>query len=344
MFDSDALPPGDRVDAWHEVVARSLIANRMHIERPDDFHASMRAAQLGAAYMSVATYPSLRSLRTERMIKRSDPELYMLASPLRGRYVFAQARRQALIEPGDFVVFPTFRPYEGIVRAGDGAAGTLVCTFPRGLLPMAEKTDGLWGRRLPGEEGIGGLLRNFLTQLAGDAQTQLPGDGPRLGVVLLDLISAMLAHHVEAEERVPPESRQRVLYAQILAFIQRNLADPDLTPTAIAAAHHVSLRSLHRLFHDHGHSVTAHIRQERLERARRDLTNHALGDRPIHAIAARWGFTHHAAFTRAFHTTYGTSPRDYRLQAHGRATPGRSRAQYPWLAASDTAGRDSGRA
>lgn len=313
VFDSDALPAGDRLDAWHEVVAQSLIANQMSVDEPETFRAAMRAGELGPAQVAVASYSALRCSRTARLIERSDPEMYMVAVPRRGRQVFDQARRQTLAAPGSLMCFPTFLPYESIVLAGDDTAETLVCQFPRTLLPLPEKHSGrILGRPLPAADGIGALLTNFLTQVASEAGTYLPGDGPRLGVMLLDLVTAVLAHHIEAEHRVPPESRQQTLYVQVRAFIQRNLGDPELTPAAIAAAHHISLRTLHRLFHDHGHSVTAHIRRQRLEHVRRDLMNPALADRPIHALAARWGFPHHGAFTRAFHTAYGTPPREYR--------------------------------
>ncbi|GAA2788117.1 hypothetical protein GCM10010470_23340 [Saccharopolyspora taberi] len=60
------------------------------------------------------------------------------------------------------------------------------------------------------------------------------------------------------------------------------------------------------------------IRQRRLERCRRDLTNPHLRQRPVHAIAARWGFTDPAHFSRIFRAAYGLSPSDYRHNAFSR--------------------------
>ncbi|MEV6993119.1 helix-turn-helix domain-containing protein [Streptomyces sp. NPDC093228] len=81
-----------------------------------------------------------------------------------------------------------------------------------------------------------------------------------------------------------------------------------MSPGAIAAAHNISLRSLHRLFQEQNLTVAGWIRARRLERCRRD-------DRPARAIAARWGFADPAHFNRAFRAAYGMPPGDYRHRA-----------------------------
>jgi AraC-like DNA-binding protein len=85
-------------------------------------------------------------------------------------------------------------------------------------------------------------------------------------------------------------------------------------PDAIAAAHHISLRYLHKLFQQDGHTIAGWIRERRLEQCRRDLANPQLAARPIHPIAARWGFTSPAHFSQAFRSAHGLSPRQYRQQ------------------------------
>jgi AraC-like DNA-binding protein len=77
----------------------------------------------------------------------------------------------------------------------------------------------------------------------------------------------------------------------------------------------MSLRSLHQLFHNQGLTVAGYIRQRRLERCRRDLTDPALAARPVAAIAATWGFTSAADFSRAFRTAHGMPPAEYRRSA-----------------------------
>jgi len=100
-----------------------------------------------------------------------------------------------------------------------------------------------------------------------------------------------------------------LLLDRIRVFIMQRLSDRGLTPRAIAAAHHISVRTLYRHFRvDGGASVAAWVRDRRLERCRRDLLDPRQRTRSVRAIALRWGFRNHAHFSRAFRAAYGTSP------------------------------------
>jgi AraC-like DNA-binding protein len=118
-----------------------------------------------------------------------------------------------------------------------------------------------------------------------EAASCRPENAVRLGAVTVDLITAFLAHHAAAEDAVSPESRQQALMVGIRSFVERNLGDAQLSPAAVAAAHHISVRYPHRLFQQQGATVSSWIRHRRLERCRRDLAEPALSLRPIHAVA-----------------------------------------------------------
>jgi AraC-like DNA-binding protein len=106
------------------------------------------------------------------------------------------------------------------------------------------------------------------------------------------------------------------LLARIQGYIQQRLGDRGLSPRTIAAAHHISVRTLHRMFQgDGGGTVAAWVRARRLERCRHDLLDPRLRSWSVRAIAARWGFGDNAHFSRAFRAAYGTSPQTCR-EAH----------------------------
>jgi AraC-like DNA-binding protein len=59
-------------------------------------------------------------------------------------------------------------------------------------------------------------------------------------------------------------------------------------------------------------TVSGWIRQRRLEGCRRDLLDPTFGDRSVSAIAARWGLTDAAHFSRLSVAAYGLPPAEYR--------------------------------
>ena len=316
VFDSECLPSADRLDAWREVTSRSMSPTVLDAEGSGGFRATLRAMDLGAANVTTMTYSSMRCRRTPQLIRRSDPELYSVGLILGGRQSVSQAGRRAAPEPHDLVLYSTFKPFDSRVDAGDRTASTVLAQVPRALIPLAgDRADQLLATSMSGQQGIGALLAQFLARLATDATSYKPTDAPRLGVILLDLLTALMAHHLDTDTAAPLESRQRILYLRIRAFIHQHLGDPHLTPETVAGAHHMSTRQLHRLFQDHQVTVAAYIRRQRLEHTRRDLADPALVSRPIHAIATRWGFSHPEAFSRAFQAAYGLSPRDHRRHA-----------------------------
>lgn len=215
-----------------------------------------------------------------------------------------------LLRPeGEAVIVPAGRTTA--LRAGD-----FCVRLPEALLPLPRgRVDALLGRRFPSRDGVGAVLARFLTQLTRTSDALQPSDGPRLGTVLCDLIAALFTLAPDAGPSLPPDHQRRALVARIASFVQRHLADPGLTPTALAAAHGISLSYLHRLFRDGNETVAAHIRRQRLERARFDLADPAQYGTPVHTIAARWGFARATDFARAFRAAYGIPPTDYRRHA-----------------------------
>lgn len=134
---------------------------------------------------------------------------------------------------------------------------------------------------------------------------------------IIDGMKAVIGDLENIERAVTESDRNggAELLPRIRSFILGHLGDPRLDPASVAAAHHISVRSLHRLFQSQGLTVVGFIRHQRLEGVRRDLTDPGLRGKPIHAVAARWGFPRAAEFTRAFRASYGVTPSDYRESA-----------------------------
>ncbi|GAA4991099.1 helix-turn-helix domain-containing protein [Actinopolymorpha pittospori] len=292
-----------------------LMPARVNTDDAVGFHASLGATDLGAQGISTVAFSSLRPQRTPKPIQGSDPEPNTAGLAQGEQQSIAQAAHEAIVGRGDLVVCSSSWPFEARVAA-DGRAASVVAHVPRVLIPLPQdRIERLLAVPLRGREGIGDVLTRFLAHLAIDAGARRPEESPHLGAVLVDLLTALLARHLEAGEAVPVDTRQRALFLQVQRFIQRHLGDPDLTPTVVATANHISIRYLHQIFRQHGCTVSASIRQLRLHRCHADLASPALRLTPISELAARWGFIRPAVFTRAFRAAYGLSPREYRRRA-----------------------------
>ncbi|WP_244176731.1 helix-turn-helix domain-containing protein [Streptomyces albus] len=316
VFDSTVLPAGERLEAWTEVTAQALMRTRIKVTEPSSFEARLWATVLGAARLTVTSYGPLVARRTPALIRQLDPEWYQVAVVRSGRQGIEQARNRSRLEAGSLVVYDSSRPFEAVVD-GIGPTETLLLQFPKRLVPLpSSKIDRLLAVPLPGTQGIGRVFTRFVNTLAEEPSAPYPAlDRVRLGQTALDLAAAVLAHHLDEEAAAPSRSPGHVLFLRFTSFIEEHLRDPDLGPAAVAAAHQVSLRYLHRIFQEHGTSVSAHVKQRRLDRCRRDLADPALRHLTVHAIATRWGFTRASDFSRSFRAAVGMPPGRYRAAA-----------------------------
>ncbi|GIE81602.1 hypothetical protein Aph02nite_75520 [Actinoplanes philippinensis] len=93
-----------------------------------------------------------------------------------------------------------------------------------------------------------------------------------------------------------------------ITFIDDN-ANRDISAADIAAAAHVTIRTIQVAFRRHLDTTpTAYLRQVRLHHAHRDLQAADPTTTTVFAIASRWGFANHSRFTAAYHDAYGTTP------------------------------------
>ncbi|MEV5809800.1 helix-turn-helix domain-containing protein [Streptomyces parvulus] len=324
VFSTAALAANERLGFWRDVSSKLWVPYEVRCERAveNDFQARVGMLHFGPIQVSLMTSMQHTVHRTPKLIRQSDPEFFKLGCIERGGGRMMQNDRDAEFGVGDLILFDTSRPYEAGFQKCFPVSRLLLLRFPRSLLPLPSRDlRNLSATRIAGARGVGALTSQFMLQLARRLDELSPHDADRLATLTLDVLTAALAEAVDGESRVPPHTRQRALMARLHAFIEENLGDARLTPEVIAAAHHISLRYLHKLFQQEGHTVAGRIRERRLEQCRRELADPLLTARPVNVIAARWGFTSAAHFSQVFRSAYGVPPRQYREQC-GRVRTG----------------------
>ncbi|MFF0437186.1 helix-turn-helix domain-containing protein [Streptomyces sp. NPDC004327] len=314
VVSSGGLPPRERFEWFSDLLSREVIPTALSTPRPADFEAEAAVLELGDVRVARFAFSSLRSRRTPALIRQGDPEQYQLGLIRAGTATFSQHRNDCGVAAGDLVFWDTSRPSDAEIPAHARSMELLMLQLPRHALPLGENhADRLLARRIPADRGTTAVLAGFLRSLeAHAAQCASRRELERLGSIAVDLLAAGLAQHLDVEERLPAEVRRQALLRRVHAFVDDHLGDPDLTPATIAAGHNISVRTLHQLFRGTGETVHARIRRRRLERCRADLGRADLHGRPIAAIAARWGFSGPAVFSRSFREAYGMSPTEFR--------------------------------
>jgi AraC-like DNA-binding protein len=290
-------PLDARIDARHDPKARILTGRVGPVD-----------------VTTVLNGPPHRAFRTRRLIRASDAEQFKIHVMVRGRAVWAQGHREAALSPGDFTLVDLSRTCQGADL--DDVHEAVAVMFPRGTVPLRDdELARLTAVPISGREGLGASISALARHLGGHLDGYGGTDGARLATALMDVVVVALAERLDRVAAIAPDTHRRALLARVQAFIDRRLGDPALSPSAIAAAHHVSLRYLHKLFESQDATVAAWVRRRRLERCRRDLLDPELGDWPLSAIAARWGLMDAAHFSRMFRAEYGQPPSQYRLTA-----------------------------
>lgn len=246
--------------------------------------------------------------RTPGQAHGGDAPYFKLSYQLRGGAHFAQDGRDADLRPGDLAIYDTSRPYR--LATGDEAS-FLFLMIPQDRIDLPPRSvRKLTATRIEGGAGMAGVLAPQLRYLADHIDELGRPPGRRLVRNTLDLLTTLLFSELGGERST--ERDGDALMPRILAFIDENLAGPLITPARITAEHHVSVSRLHGLFRERGITVSGWVREQRLERVRRDLADPIMADRPISAVAARWGLTDASHFSRLFKARFGVSPREFR--------------------------------
>jgi AraC-like DNA-binding protein len=127
-----------------------------------------------------------------------------------------------------------------------------------------------------------------------------------LGGHLLDLMNVVLTDQSDSTKW---RSAAATLF-RAKNYIARHLGNDELDAFAIAAATHVSVKHLQRLFNRDGVPMMRYVWQARLERAERLLRASTVRPVSVQEIAYRCGFRSPAHFSRAFKERFGVSPRN----------------------------------
>jgi len=241
--------------------------------------------------------------RTERHARLDGLEDYSALIPLVGSSALDHNDTQLELAVGDVVMLdPTRR---GTVFREAGMARHLLLHLPRRQLVSHlgfEPAGGLLGRRTIASR----LLFQLISEAVEDQEQSSDTAEPHLRLAIYDLLAAAFS----TPEQRPVSSHTEKLFASICDMIRERFADPNLSPSNVAADAGISPRYLQKLFITRGMTCGRFIQSQRLDHASRLIARRVAlqSDQTLSDIAYASGFLDYAHFSRKFRARFGHPP------------------------------------
>ncbi|MEU5085537.1 helix-turn-helix domain-containing protein [Streptomyces sp. NPDC021356] len=326
---TDAVPDRDRLDRWRAALGAALVPMAVTPRGGGPLSGRITGGRLGHLRVCSLAADAQRMSGTAAHHPARDEGPVAVLVLTAGTATLLQDGRHAVAGAGDLLVYDTARPYT--LDFPERFACHLLHLPRRGLEVSERELRGVMVATVAATDGIGAVLGPFLARLLGSAHSYGPAVGARLAVTVMDLFATLVA------ERSPSGGAgtgRGELVLRIRDHIDRHLEDPGLAPETVAAAHHISVRYLHRLFEDEGITVARLIQRRRLQECARELARGGRAAPAVAAVAHRWGFVNPAHFSRVFRGMYGHTPSEWRrLGAPGTPAQGSRDDRSPSRAA-----------
>lgn len=302
-----------RFSQYCATVSSAVVALDIRTHEPELFGGRVVAGSIGDIHVLDVMAKSHAVRRTPDLVANAPARYFKFSLLQRGTGTITQDGRQARLRPGDMAIYETDRPYSLVF---DEDVRMSIVMFPRELLHLPPELLGrMTAMRLDSSGGVGAMISPFLGSLTGQI-TDVGGHvARRLFRTAFDMVETLLESELG---RMSIDVAPNGLMMRILDYIDEHLEQPDLDPSAIAAAHFISVRHLHALFRDQGTTVSRVIRIRRLDRCYEALLDPHVSDRSVSTIAHQHGFVELAHFSRIFRSHFGVSPSSLRrdVMAH----------------------------
>ncbi|MGY1805475.1 helix-turn-helix domain-containing protein [Blastococcus sp. SYSU D00922] len=319
LLDTDGLDPAARRPARVAERLEAVLVSRIRFADPrQPARARLDAWELGGvSVVRLELSGELTLSRSRRQIGSDAAPVVSFAVQEQGVALHEHLGRRRVVPRGSLAATEVTSPFR-YHCSGPGVCRAVQLPVDRLGLPVD-----VVRRALPRvhRSPLYGLVRVHLAQLSRDAEL-LSSDAtaPSVAAATFDLTRALLAS-AGAAGRSVDDVVEETLLTQVRSYVRQHLTEPGLGVEQIAAAHAISVRQLYRLCAAADFSLEQWTIRQRLEGARRDLSDRAHRDRPIAVVARRWGFTDPSYFSRRFRQAFGTTPRDWRRSASITSAP-----------------------
>jgi AraC family transcriptional regulator, positive regulator of tynA and feaB len=245
---------------------------------------------------------TVRVDRTELDIRHDEMEYYFVVAQLTGGSTMIQNDRVVNAAAGELVLLDSTRP---VTLVGVQQAQWLGLQLPRQNLVSHLGFEPQGGTRGRGQGQAARILSQLALDPVSDAEPAVASADDYMRLVVYDLLGALFAPPAPLCSRHTDK-----LFARVCGIIKDRFADPDISPSEVAAEMGISLRYLQKLFTVRGSTCGRYISSLRLDHAAHLIERRALTKtgQPLSDIAYACGFRDYTHFARGFRERFGSTP------------------------------------
>ena len=305
-YSTGSLSGSESIAAWRQAMAEVYYRLDIQARHDDRVVGELIDVQFGSMGLSNFKADAQRVIRRKESAKIDGSEDFVFLFPIRKGLEFEQRGRTGMAMPGAVFLLNSAENY--IVDVPDGSENITIKIDRSLLVDRVKGIDGLCASMNIANAQLVPVVATLGRQLL----NLPPGEhADRLQQSVIELICLMLDLRESPQDRsFIRETLGSSLYQRLDSYLQRNLSDLELSPDQAAREHKISMRYLHKIFHNHGTSFGQRLLELRLQRARQLIVgNGGTNQVNLGQIAYACGFTSQSYFSTCYRRRFGLTPR-----------------------------------
>lgn len=301
---------GNKRIKWQEIISGLYAPLDIDIGDSSNFTGEISRAELGSLELTQSVVDSEFSRRTRLHVAKGAGDDCAVVLVKQGPLTVSQFGRESDIESGCYTILDLSEPYT--LRHRGRTSTYFLKIAKRTLSYRIRDVEARCAINRPGGTGLAAIGSDLMLSIGSHSETTCPRAAMALADHVVDFFGIIFDttgdNFVESSSIACSAIRRRA--AQ---YIDRNLADRELSPEQVAAALRISIRYLHRVFEGSGMSVSRYILNQRLARCRDALLRTSGTLTRVSEISERYGFRNASHFSTCFKAEFGVPPSAVRL-------------------------------
>jgi AraC-like DNA-binding protein len=302
-------PAGRRFDVWREDVCRNFCRIDAEPSAGSQIFCKVEIVQVSSLALATAGGTSGRFLRNRDLLSDSCDDFILFGATSGGLEVNREGRATQLQQSQMWLTDLTA---ESAVSFHDGNQFQTIRIPRRELLSICPNAESRLAAPLLASPGIREMISRYFA-LSAETAGSMDAIGQQLTARhMIDLVALLLRTGRDdthlATQRGYSEARLQLIRAHVLD----RLDDNSLTIASVARYFGLSSKLVQRLFERAGMTFTEFVLEQRLQLARRLLSDQDSRQNKIGAIAYAAGFGDLSYFNRTYRRRFGMTPSEWR--------------------------------